>query len=83
MKQSEHLTIIFTDVEEGDVLMIASSRYIRKPDGSDRIPQVLDALETLIYGEVTNGSILRSLRSEDEDTYALVFQKGRAIVYFF
>lgn len=60
--------------------MVASQMYIRQRDGSDRVPQVYDAVEVLIHGEVTHDSILRTVDDEGE-TYALVYQKGNSPFY--
>jgi len=70
-----------TDVTEGDVLMMASQKYIRQPIDSMNLPQVFDALETLIHGEVTRDSVLRTIDGLGE-TYAMVYKKGKTnIVY--
>lgn len=71
----QNVSLSFSDVENGDVLMIASQRKVRQFGGSVRIPQVYDALETLIFGAVSNNSILRTVDDAGE-TYALVYRKG-------
>lgn len=66
---------MISDVADGDIIMLATQRYLRQVEGSERIPKVYNALETLIYGEVTNKSLLRTVNDEG-DTWAMVFQKG-------
>lgn len=58
--------------------MISTQRYVRRDDGNLRSRQVLayDALETLLYGEVTNAGTLRSL-PDDGTTYGLIYHKGK------
>lgn len=67
--------LVFTDVEDGDILMMASQEHVRREDNSERVPMVYDALEELVYGEITNTTLLRSV-SDDGETWAFVFQKG-------
>lgn len=69
------IKLLISDVTDGDIIMLATQRYLRQVEGSERIPKVYNALETLIYGEVTNKSLLRTVNDEG-DTWAMVFQKG-------
>lgn len=61
---------------DGDILLLASQKFVRQVADSDNIAKVYDALETLIFGEVTQTSLLRTVNDQG-DTYALAFQKGK------
>ena len=63
-----------SDLDDGDVFMMASQRF------SKQVPrytatEAYDAFETLVFGEVTNTSLLRTLNKPE--TYATIFQNGK------
>ncbi|XP_045197941.2 cell surface hyaluronidase-like [Mercenaria mercenaria] len=65
------------NVADGDMVMMSTQRYIHRDDSHAKSQQFLayDALETLLYGEVNNAGILRSV-PDDGTTYGLIYQKG-------
>ncbi|KAL4222901.1 Hemicentin-1 [Mactra antiquata] len=68
------------NVADGDILMMASQREIRRNEGDAQLTGAYDAIETLIYGEVTGDGILRSVQ-QDGSTWAFVYQKGNPDSY--
>lgn len=68
-----------SDVADDDIVMISTQRFIRQDDFNDRTEQwaAYDALETLLYGTITNAGTLRSV-PDDGMTYALIYQKGKS-----
>lgn len=64
-------------VVDGDILMMAVQVQIRLRDPSVQSTGVYDAYETLVHGEVTGNSMLRSLQ-DDGSTWAFVYQKGNS-----
>jgi len=56
--------------------MMASQKYVRVPGDLTLLTPVYEALETLLYDDVTNTLKLRNV-NPDGDTWALVFEKGR------
>ena len=66
------------DVADGEILLMASQRRVKKQTGSSKIPLVYDALENLLHGAVTGTSELRHVGTQGE-TWTLVYQKGMDI----
>lgn len=66
---------MLTDIDDGDVLMMASQRFIRQQEDSERVQMSYDAVEMAVYGEVTGKSVLRTV-ADDGETWALVYHKG-------
>ncbi|XP_052812651.1 cell surface hyaluronidase-like [Mya arenaria] len=65
-------------VKDGEILLMASQKDIRKAKEDKNQFRVYDALETLIYGEPTGKSILRRY-VQDGSTWAFAFQKGNPL----
>ncbi|XP_053373073.1 cell migration-inducing and hyaluronan-binding protein-like [Mercenaria mercenaria] len=77
---NENLTDHINRVSDGDILMMATQVQITLKDPSKQSTGAYDAYETLVYGEVTGNSILRSLQ-QDGSTWAFVYQKGNRDSY--
>ncbi|KAH3790042.1 cell surface hyaluronidase-like [Dreissena polymorpha] len=73
---SQQLAAHINSVRDGEILMMASQmRIFVDVIIKDRF-LVYDALETLVSGEQTGKSILRSLDTSDGSTWAFIMQKG-------
>jgi len=67
---------LVADVQEGQILMMASQREVFKMEDDESQQLVYDAFETFMSGEPTGKSLLRHIVSGDGDTWAFIGRKG-------
>ena len=65
---------IFPGLQDGNIVMIAVQRGFEAEDHGE----LLDALETAMYGSVTGTLELRNIHN---DAFAMIFKKGEHVNY--
>ncbi|XP_053374772.1 cell migration-inducing and hyaluronan-binding protein-like [Mercenaria mercenaria] len=73
--ESQNLTDHINAVKDGDVLMMAAQEKVVTKDPTKQDKSAYEALEKLVFGNVTGNSTLRKLPS-DGSTWAFVYKKG-------